>query len=141
MGLDTAEPFFKYEDKLVFVLGLTSNPGSADIQRIIADGEPLYKKTIREFAEHFPAENLGFVVGATHPGELAELRQMLPKSTFLIPGIGTQGGNAEEVLKANNAAPAVINVSRAIIYASKEADFTEKIRAKALEYKNQLKAG
>jgi orotidine-5'-phosphate decarboxylase len=141
MGLDSLEPFFEYKEKIIFVLALTSNAGSNDFQRLICNDKPVYRYVLEKFASVYGAERLGFVVGATHPQELAGIRQYIPNHPILIPGVGTQGGNLQEVLEANNAqknnAPALVNVSRAIIYppnCETKSDFAEAVRNAAKRY-------
>jgi orotidine-5'-phosphate decarboxylase len=134
MGEDSISPFLEYNEKFVFLLALTSNKGSQDFQRLICDGKPLYKHVIAKSSEWASHEQLGYVVGATHPGELGELRDENPKRIFLIPGVGAQGGDVNEVMKANKGDLSLINVSRGISYASSGEDFAEVARAKAIEY-------
>lgn len=125
MGSDSIEPFLEYENKMVFILALTSNKGSADFQRIKFSGKELYKSVIETALNWQRRAEIGFVAGATHPLDIASIRD-ITGCTLLIPGIGAQGGDAEAVLKANGDFPAIINSSRAIIYASNEEDFAEK---------------
>jgi len=135
MGSDSILPFLEYKNKMVFVLALTSNPGSADYQRLIAEDEPIYKHVIKKCAALSENKNIGFVVGATHPDELSEIREIIPDKFLLIPGVGSQGGDIEAILEANKSGPAVINVSRDIIYSSGDQDFAEKAALKARKYK------
>ncbi len=126
MGHDTVAPFLSYENKLVFVLALTSNEGSADFQYLQLDGQPLYRRVMEKTLQ-WPSNALcGFVVGATHPSELADLRKDFPHVPFLIPGVGSQGASAEEIHKANAGGVAFVNSSRAILYASSKNDFAER---------------
>lgn len=118
MGIDSVASFLTNPAKMVFVLALTSNPGSFDFQRLMSDNKPVYQHVVEKFANEFSADNLGFVVGATHPQELQQLRKTIPNNVILIPGVGAQGGDVEQVLAANAGAPAIINVSRAILYPS-----------------------
>jgi orotidine-5'-phosphate decarboxylase len=134
MGKDSIQPFFSYSNKLVLVLALTSNPGSADFQRLISEGKPIYRHVIEKTSKWAEKENLGYVVGATHPQDLSEIRDDVPDRMLLIPGIGAQGGSVEETLHANGNGPAMINVSRDIIYASHHEDFAAKAREKAITY-------
>lgn len=140
MGTDTLEPFFGYPGKCVFVLALTSNPGSAQFQRLVTDGEPLYVKVIDRCMEDFgSADQLGFVVGATHPGELGEVRRRVGDNIpLLIPGIGAQGGDAQGTVEANNGGVAFINVSRGISRAGNGEDFAQKAREAALGFIDEL---
>lgn len=138
MGSDSIAPFFENKDKYVFVLALTSNPGSADYQRLIANGKPIYRNVIEKTSSDYMPEQLGYVVGATHPGEISEIREYCKENMFLIPGVGAQGGDIEAVVKANGKSPAMINVSRGVIYPPGEGDFIELVREKALFYRNEF---
>ncbi len=131
MGIDSIGPFLQFSGKMVYVLALTSNVGSDDFQRLDIQGEPLYKSVIRTVDQYPRISELGFVVGATHPSELAELRSEFPTLPFLIPGIGAQGGEVEQLVVANNQGPALFNASRSIIYAGSGEDFAEKARDEA----------
>lgn len=137
LGFDSVEAFLLYEGKLTFVLALTSNPGSADFQRCLIHGKPLYRKVIERCMEYRGAGGIGFVVGATHPEELRDIRSMCA-APLLIPGVGTQGGKPDEVMAANGAFPALVNVSRHIIYASKGEDFGEKAGEMARSFASEL---
>jgi orotidine-5'-phosphate decarboxylase len=141
MGLDSAQPFISggYEDKMAFILALTSNPGSNDFQRLKSEGSSISKHVISKFYSNFNPHSIGFVIGATHPDELADIRGSIPDSFLLIPGVGTQGGNIEAVMQANNGLPAIVNVSRDIIYSSKGHDFAKKAREKALYYREMFR--
>jgi orotidine-5'-phosphate decarboxylase len=138
MGSDSVEPFLEYEDKFVFLLALTSNKGSGDFQRLESNGKPLFKHVMETSGKWADKEQLGYVVGATHPEELAELRGEHPDRVFLIPGVGAQGGKPDEVMKANNGTLSLINVSRGIIYASTGEDFDVVARTKAQEFAGQM---
>ncbi|MCX6146671.1 MAG: orotidine-5'-phosphate decarboxylase [Candidatus Kapabacteria bacterium] len=138
MGEDSIKPFLEYKDKLTFVLCLTSNEGSNDFQRLSSNGKSLYISVMEKTMKWGSKEQVGYVVGATHPNDLKELREIAPENPFLIPGIGAQGGDLEATLKANNNAPAMINASRAVIYASSGLDFAEKARQKAIEYQMSM---
>lgn len=143
MGQDSVAPFLEYHDRMTFVLALTSNAGSHDFQRLDVGHKPLYRAVMQStmaWTQEQEARNLGFVVGATHPQELAELRQSMPGSMFLIPGVGTQGGDIADTLTANAGAPALINVSRAILYASKDRDFDHAARTSALNFLHAARA-
>jgi orotidine-5'-phosphate decarboxylase len=79
-------------------------------------------------------QNLGLVVGATHPEQLADIRQVAGDMPILIPGVGAQGGDLEKAVRYgtdNFRHPALINVSRSVLYASAESDFAEAARAEA----------
>ena len=140
MGRDSVEPFLQYDDRFVFVLGLTSNSGARDFQYMQSKehNEPLYLRVMESTLLWTEKNNCGFVVGATKPEELAFLRTRFPHSCFLIPGVGTQGGDMATTIRANGIAPALINVSRAILYASSDADYTEQAHTVAQRYLREL---
>lgn len=126
MGSDSVAPFLAHSDRWVFVLGLTSNPGSADLQQQSLSSGKSICRTVLEQAQAWPRESeLGFVVGATHPTQLADIRTWAPFSWFLVPGIGVQGGSAAYVLQkaATPKAGVLLTASRSILYASKGLDF------------------
>lgn len=142
MGMDSLKPFFSYTNKCVFVLALTSNPGSADFQRLRIDDTPLYMHVAdRCMAEYGGTGQLGFVVGATHTVGLEKVRGLVGKDIpLLLPGIGTQGGDLQEVTRINNGGIALYNVSRAICNVSNGQDFAEQARSAALAFLQQEKA-
>lgn len=130
MGHDSLQPFLGF-GKQVIVLGLTSNPGSQDVQQqVLASGRRVYEETMQRCAGWASPEELLFVVGATKPDEMAALRQQYPDYWFLVPGVGAQGGDLTEVSRAGMSASAtggklLVNNSRGIIYASSGPDFAE----------------
>jgi orotidine-5'-phosphate decarboxylase len=137
MGLESLQPFFDYKDKYHFVLTLTSNPGAKQFEKHNLDnGQPLYVKVAQACQETGNKDhNIGLVVGATQK-EVIELRKIVPNLVFLIPGVGQQGGSYEDAVKhgTNIDNVAVINVSRSILYCSRNLDFTTKIQEKFLDY-------
>lgn len=138
MGSDSVEPFLAYEGKRVYVLALTSNQGSADFQRLLVNDAPLFTHVMqRALSWTGPAER-GFVVGATHPGELANIRQQFPASHLLIPGVGAQGGDPIQIARANAGGPALVNASRSILYASRSEHFAQEAALEAHRLAEQL---
>jgi orotidine-5'-phosphate decarboxylase len=121
MGEDSVRPFLSRPDRGAILLCRTSNPGAKDFQDLLVDGVPLYRRVAERAAQHWNDHgNLMLVVGATYPREMAELRRAHPELSFLVPGIGAQGGDLDATLAAGlNAAGAglLINSSRNIIYA------------------------
>ena len=114
-GQDAVAPFLAYEDRGVYLLCRTSNPGAATIQNAtLADGVPLYEHLAAEMPSW--STNVGLVVGATAPEELARVRELAPRTTLLIPGVGTQGGDPADVVAAAGGTPGlmVVNASRSI---------------------------
>ncbi len=120
MGFDSLEPFLAYEDKLLFVLCLTSNEGSADFEeQVMQCGTPLYRSVLGKVTSWSRNGNGGVVVGATKSWLLAEIRREAPDLFMLIPGVGAQGGSLEDAVNFgvdSNRQSAVINVSRTLIY-------------------------
>jgi len=128
LGRDSLQPFLDRADKGVFVLCRTSNPGGSDLQDLeLASGEPLYER-VAALADVWNAnDNVGLVVGATAPEELAEVRDIVPQIPFLVPGVGAQGGDAEAAVEHGLAARpdaavdvGLVNSSRGIIFAGEE---------------------
>lgn len=135
MGSETVTPFLKYDGKFAIVVALSSNPSSVDFQNINQDGKPLYQVVMEKMMSISTPENMMFVVGATKAEKLSEIRQFCPDNFLLVPGVGAQGGSAEEVIKygSNDLGGLLINSSRAILYASSGSDFAEKAAQVASE--------
>jgi orotidine-5'-phosphate decarboxylase len=136
MGFDTMEPFLKYPGKGVILLCRTSNPGGSDLQNLrLADvaGQPRVYEHIAKQAQGPWNTNgqMGLVVGATFPEEIARVRELAPTLPLLIPGVGAQGGDAVATVKAGLKLDAsgqvtgtiIVNSSRAVLYASSGDDF------------------
>jgi orotidine-5'-phosphate decarboxylase len=142
MGADSVTPFLAYKGKWTIILGLTSNTGSADFQMLPCPDKPLYKKVLTAAASWGTSSNTMFVIGATQGSLLAEIRTLLPEHFFLVPGVGSQGGDVAEVCKAamNKDVGLLINVSRAVIYAGKGPDFAVAARHAAEYYQSEMKA-
>ena len=140
MGEDSVKPFLQFENKWAIVLGLTSNAGSADFQLQQCGDELLYEKVLRKVSEWGSINNLMFVIGATRKEQLQHVRAMLPQHFFLIPGVGTQGGDVPTVCEntMNNDGGILINVSRAVIFASKGTDFAQSAEKAAKDYQQQM---
>ena len=143
MGYDSMRPFLEYEGKGVFVLCLTSNTGAKDFQLLNVEGKPLYRIVAEKVAYWNKDNNCGLVVGATQPEQLREIRDVAGNMPLLIPGVGAQGGSLEKAAEYGTASfqkPAVINVSRSVLYASRDQDFATRARAE-LRKLNQAVAG
>lgn len=136
MGEDSVKPFLQYPGKWVIVLGLTSNKGSFDFQQLICNEKPLYELVLQKVSQWGNPGNLMFVTGATHADLFSHLRSILPQHFFLVPGVGTQGGDMPTILEKgqNEDSGLLINVARDIIYASNGEDFAQAARQKALTY-------
>ena len=140
MGYDSLRPFLEYKDKGLFILCLTSNTGSRDFQTLLVDGKPLYQEVAEKVAYWDKDNNCGLVVGATHAQQLIEIRRLAGEMPLLIPGVGAQGGSLEEAVKSGTdgfTKPALINVSRSVLYASIGDDFAQRARAE-LEKLNSI---
>lgn len=141
MGEDSVTPFFDFADKWVILLGLTSNTGSQDFQQLEdKNGKPLYLSVIEKAQKWGNPSNLMFVIGATHPESFREVRSVAEDYFFLVPGVGAQGGNLQEVVTngKNKDMGLLINSSREIIYAGNTRNFEENIRRKAKELQSQM---
>ena len=131
MGYDSLRPFLEHKDKGVFILSLTSNPGSRDFQQLRVDGKPLYQIVAEKVLYWNKDHNCGLVVGATVPEQLKEMRQIAGEMPLLIPGVGAQGGSLEQAAlfgTDNFRKTAIINVSRSVLYASRGDDFAQRAR-------------
>lgn len=138
LGRDSVEPFLTREDRGVFLLCKTSNPGSGDFQDLaceVPEGTlPLYQVVALRAREWNVRGNLGLVVGATYPEQLAAVRRLAPELPLLIPGIGAQAGDLERTVAdgTDGAGERVlINSSRQVIFASSGADWREAARGAA----------
>lgn len=140
MGFDSIDPFMKYEGRWGIILAMTSNASAEDFETAeLSSGMPLYEKIIKgniEKCEQSYGDSKGrimFVVGATRPEKLAEIRKYCPEHFLLVPGVGAQGGSLKEVAKAglNSHCGLIVNSSRGIIYASSGEDFAEQAGKKA----------
>ena len=142
MGKDSVEPFLEFEGKFAILLALTSNAGAFDFQTLKTDDKPLYQKVLQTASQYQNSNRLMYVVGATKAEYLKEIRQIVPDSFLLVPGVGAQGGSLEEVYKygANDQVGLLVNSSRGIIYASQQEDFADAARAKAMELQEQMAA-
>ncbi len=140
MGRDSIEPFLSFKDKYAVLLTLTSNQGSRDFQYIEQKGVPVYEKVLRLSTKFENAHNLMYVVGATKSENLKSIRNIVPDSFLLIPGVGAQGGNLKEVVLngINSNCGLIVNSSRGIIYASQGNDFFEKAAEKAFELQKEM---
>jgi orotidine-5'-phosphate decarboxylase len=150
MGYDSLEPYLRYPGKGLIVLCRTSNPGGSDLQaERLASGELLYERVARLAggAWNEGSGQLGLVVGATYPAEIARVRELAPTLPLLIPGIGAQGGDLVATVRAGWRGDAgattgaiIVSSSRAILYASDGGDFQAAARAVAEATRRDLAA-
>ncbi len=141
MGSDSVEPFLAFADKFTILLALTSNKGGLDFQ-ILKDenGLTLYEKVLKNSQKWKNSDRLMYVVGATRPEYFRKIRNLVPNNFLLVPGIGAQGGDLQEVCKygMNDQIGLLVNSSRGIIYASTEKDFAIKAQIKAKELQQEM---
>ena len=142
LGSEAIKPFLEREDKAAIILCRTSNPGAGEFQDLISDGQKLYQVVAKRVVNEWNKNgNCFLVVGATYPGELAEVRKIAGEMTLLVPGIGAQGGEVEETVKAglnSQKAGMIINSSRGIIFASGGEDFAEKAREETMKLRDEI---
>ena len=156
MGADSVKPFLAYTDKWTILLGLTSNKSAADFELLTVQqtehhldegvhvqrkSESLLYEAIMQKAAHWAGpDQLMFVVGATQPQALMNLRKQYPDYFFLVPGVGAQGGSLADVSKAALTADGglLVNVSRAILYASEDEDYAQEAAAIAQQYAHEM---
>ncbi|MCL8006359.1 orotidine-5'-phosphate decarboxylase [Gelidibacter japonicus] len=142
MGKDSVEPFLEFSEKHTILLALTSNEGAFDFQTKTIDGKEVYKCILETSKNWKNSDNLMYVVGATKAEYLADIRKIIPNSFLLVPGVGAQGGNIQDVCKygMNDSVGLLINSSRGIIYASNGVDFAEAAAEKAKELQQEMAA-
>ncbi len=141
MGRDSIAPFTGRKGKWAIALGVTSNPGAEDVQFIRTEnGRPLYETVIRSTAKWGTPDDLMFVVGATRPEVLAEVRALVPGHFLLVPGVGAQGGDLQAVLKAGITADGglLINSSRGVLYAGQGDQSIPAARAAAQSLQREM---
>ena len=128
MGRDSIEPFLEYDNKYTILLSLTSNSGSSDFQFQLDNGKPLYLSVIKKSLSWKNKENLMYVIGATKAESLKEVREIIPNSFLLVPGIGAQGGSLSDVCRfgLNENCGLIVNSSRQIIYSDNSIDYAKK---------------
>jgi len=142
LGFDALAPFLEFSDKGVIVLCRTSNPGARDVQDIESKGRKLYQIIAEKAARDWNANgNVLLVVGATYPGELAEIRAIVGDMPILVPGVGAQGGDVAAVV-ANGATAGgtglIISTSRAVLYAGGGKDYAEAARSAAQKLRDEI---
>jgi orotidine-5'-phosphate decarboxylase len=147
LGFDSLEPYLRYEGKGAILLCRTSNPGGADLQDLRLDsGERLYERIARLAATTWNSGGqIGLVVGATYPAEIARVREIAPTLPLLIPGIGAQGGDAAATVRSGwrgsaerTTGPIIVSSSRAVLYAGSGADYADAARAAADAARREL---
>lgn len=142
MGSDSVTPFLTFKDKWVILLALTSNVGHADFQLQQIGNDRLFEKVLKTSQSWGSDEQMMYVVGATRGAAFADVRKLVPNHFLLVPGVGAQGGDLNEVCKygLNKQCGLLINSSRGIIYASQGEDFAEKAREEALKLQKEMES-
>jgi orotidine-5'-phosphate decarboxylase len=141
LGGDSLEPFLKDPERGAFVLALTTNPGSKDLQYFSDGRVRLYQRVLSQIATWAPQRNLGAVVGATHPEELLQIRAEFPTIPLLIPGVGAQGGDIQAIMGMGygpETGPVLVNVSRGILYPDNSLTFPENVAEACRTYAARL---
>ncbi len=144
MGFDSVQPYLEYEDRGAILLCRTSNPGGNDIQMLQVDGKPIYQRVAELASGPWNLNGqLGLVVGATYPNEIAAVRAIVGDLPLLVPGVGAQGGDINACVTAGvtkDMTGMMINSSRAILYASKAEDFKEAAARVAQDTRDKINA-
>ncbi len=140
MGEDSVAPFLSYEGKWAIILALTSNKGANDFQYHSDDGIRLFERVLNVSQKWGNLDNIMYVVGATYPSMLVEIRKLVPDHFLLVPGVGAQGGSLEEVSKfgLNSKCGLLVNSSRGIIFAGDGKDFDNVAGTKARELQVEM---
>lgn len=141
MGTDSVEPFIKNPDKGAFILALTSNPGAKDFQKLKVGNQYLYEKVIQRTKKWNIRNNIGLVVGATHPRELAAIRKRVPGMPILLPGIGAQGGDLKRSVENGCSKQddlLLINVGRSIIFSDNVRETALQVHEMINIYRNKI---
>ncbi len=140
MGEDSVTPFLSYEGKWVILLALTSNKGADDFQYHNEDGIKLFERVLSVSRKWGTIDNMMYVVGATRPEMINEIRKIVPEHFLLVPGIGAQGGSLEGVVKygMTNKCGLLVNSSRGIIFADNSENFDNAAAAKAKEIQQEM---
>ena len=140
MGSDSVEPFLAFKDKFTILLALTSNKGGLDFQGLKIEDSQLYKEVLKTALTWKNSDQLMFVVGATKAESFKTIRKIVPNHFLLVPGVGAQGGNLQDVCKygLNKDVGLLINSSRGIIYAGNDENFASKAKEKAEELQQEM---
>ena len=141
LGRDSIEPFLAYADRGLYLLCRTSNPGAADFQYVHVDnGRPFFEHVALTVTKWSPS--IGLVVGATAPDELHAVRELVPAASFLVPGVGAQGGDAAKTILAAGGSPGsiVVSATRSIMYAAEGPGFAEAAAAATRALRDELAA-
>ncbi len=132
LGQEAMQPFLDRTDKVCIFLCRTSNPGSGEFQDLLVEGQPLWQRVTEAIVKNWNKnQNCMLVVGATYPKEMAAIRKLAGEMTFLVPGVGAQGGSVEDACTAGlntSKQGMIINSARGIIFAENPAMEAKKLR-------------
>ena len=144
LGGDSLEPFLRHTERGVLILCRTSNPGAGDLQDLRVEGRPLYQVVAELAARRWNVHgNCLLVIGATYPRELAEVRALVGDMPLLVPGVGAQGGDVEQVVASGctrSGTGLIVSSSRAILYASAGENFGQAARAATASLREKINA-
>ena len=141
MGEDSVTPFLSVENKWVIILGLTSNKGSSSFQQLTLSNErKVFEEVLIRSSNWGNTNNIMYVIGATNEQEFRSIRKIIPDHFLLVPGIGAQGGDLNQVIKngMNNDVGLLVNSSRGILYASSDESFQERAHEEAKKIQIQM---
>jgi orotidine-5'-phosphate decarboxylase len=140
MGEDSVKPFLEHKDKWTILLGLTSNAGAKDFELQKSGDGFLYERVLQTAGKWGSEDNLMFVIGATQSDEFINIRKLTPNHFYLVPGVGTQGGSLKEISQKAliKDCGLLVNVSRAVIYASNSEDFADEASIIAQRYSDEM---
>lgn len=140
MGSDSVEPFLAFKNKTTILLALTSNKGGLDFQGLKTNNTELYKEVLKTALTWENSENLMFVVGATKAEYFSEIRKIVPNHFLLVPGVGAQGGNLQDVCNygLTKDCGLLINSSRGIIYAGTGENFAKAAQQEAVKLQQEM---
>jgi orotidine-5'-phosphate decarboxylase len=143
MGEDSVKPFLEFDGKWAIILALTSNMGSKDFQTLSCgdEEEALFIKVLKAAQNWGSDDNIMFVVGATKAEMFATIRRYVPEHFLLVPGVGAQGGDLEEVSRhgLTEDGGLLVNSSRGIIYATSDETFEIAAAAEAARIQQEMK--
>ncbi len=142
LGKEALQPFLKRHDKGIIILCRTSNPGAGEFQDLLIENQPLYMQVAQQVITQWNSNhNCLLVVGATYPEELAKIRKIAGDMTFLVPGIGAQGGSVQATVAAglnSQKMGMIINSSRGVIFSSGTSDFAQAARTEAEKLRTEI---
>lgn len=141
MGRDSVVPYYDFKNKWVILLGLTSNEGAKDFQFLkLENNQSVFEQVIKKTSEWGTTDNTMYVVGATRGDLLKKIRDVIPNSFLLVPGVGSQGGSLEDVVENCwiEDCGLIVNSSRGIIYAGSGEDFAKRSEEEAIKLQSEM---